>query len=189
MPNVTHVIDTNQGLLVYLNNGTRVLAQPTYGDLWVIGEVDSTTPPPPGGAFIAPFNFDHATSEYGWRADPFGSGKQVFHSGIDGSTSAGVGNGANVIASGAGTVIASGWNVRGGWGNSIILDHGDGLWTGYAHMQTGSPFFDVGDTVDQGEVLGLVGSTGSSTGAHLHFSTFVNGQTVNPRNFLVDYGS
>jgi murein DD-endopeptidase MepM/ murein hydrolase activator NlpD len=188
MTQVKHMIDLHGGgIMVYLNNGTRVLAKPTFNDLWIIGAVDDDIPPT--AAFIAPFNFDFATSEYGWRTDPFGSGKQVFHSGIDGSTAAGVGNGAPVIASGDGVVKIAGWNVWGNWGNSIIIDHGSGLWTGYAHMQDGSMTVETGDSVSQGDTLGLVGNTGASTGPHLHFSTFVNGQTVNPRNFLMTYGS
>jgi len=187
MTEATYLYDSGDTIIVGMNNGQRVIAYPTGSDLWLIGEADIVAPP--DDAFIYPFNFDFATSEFGWRTDPFGSGNQVFHSGIDGSTGAGVGFGADVIAANGGTVIASGWNVRGGWGNSIIIDHGSGLWTGYAHMQSGSPFFDVGDTVDRGDVLGLVGSTGSSTGAHLHFSTWDNGTLVNPRNFMVSYGS
>lgn len=187
MPDATHLIDAGDSIIVFLNNGQRSIAYSTNVGLWIIGAVD--TEPTPGAQFIWPFNPDFPTSEYGYRLDPFGSGKTVFHSGLDASTAAGVGNGANVIAAGDGVVIASGWNVRGGWGNSIIIDHGSGLWTGYAHMQSGSPFFDVGDSVDQGDVLGLVGTTGSSTGAHLHFTTWVNGATVNPRNFMAAYGA
>jgi murein DD-endopeptidase MepM/ murein hydrolase activator NlpD len=186
MPDVKHLFDQGDTCLVFYNDDTIGIAYKAPGGLWIIGESDEGGPGP-GANFIYPFNFDNATSEYGWRVDPFDSGKQVFHSGIDGSTSAGVGNGANVIAAGSGTVIAAGSNVRGGWGNAVIIDHGNGLRTGYAHMQNGSLTVSAGDTVTQGEVIGLVGSTGLSTGAHLHFTTWVNGQTVNPRNFMVDY--
>lgn len=192
MPEVTHLFDNADQIIVYMNDGTRAIAWPTIANMWIIGEAGGVVVPPPDTAFMWPFNPDFATSEFGYRTDPFGSGKTVFHTGIDASTSAGVGNGANVLCAGDGTVIAAG-NVRSGWGNAIIIDHGTisgaHLMTGYAHMQAGSPFFNVGDSVDKGDVLGLVGSTGASTGAHLHFSTWENGQFINPRNFMAAYGS
>lgn len=192
MPEVTHFLDQEATSLVYFNNGARAVAYRTASGMWLIGEAEIVDPPPDDG-FVYPFNFDFATSEFGTRVDPFGSGKTVFHSGIDGSTSAGVGGGDPVIAAGAGTVAAAGWNVYGSWGTSVIIDHGivsgNHLKTGYAHMVTGSLTVSVGDSVVAGETIGTVDSTGLSTGNHLHFSTWENGQLINPRNFMMTYGS
>ncbi|MBA3655498.1 MAG: M23 family metallopeptidase, partial [Actinobacteria bacterium] len=80
----------------------------------------------------------------------------------------------------SGTVAFSGW--MGGYGNATIVDHGGGLSTLYGHQSRRAA--SVGQTVKQGEVIGYVGSTGHSTGNHLHFETRVGGTAQNPRNFL-----
>jgi murein DD-endopeptidase MepM/ murein hydrolase activator NlpD len=189
MPEITHLLDNGDNIVVFFNDGSRAMAFAENTNLWILGE--SGIGVPPDDLFIWPFNPDFATSEFGIRSNPFGGGKQEFHSGIDGSTAAGAGFGADVIASGAGTVVAAGWNVYGSWGESVIIDHGiisgNRLRTGYAHMISGSLTVSVGDTVIQGEVLGLVDSTGRSTGNHLHFSTWENGKLINPRNFMMTY--
>lgn len=80
-----------------------------------------------------------------------------------------------------GTVISAGWN-NGGYGNLVIVSHGNGFTTAYAHMS--QVIASVGQEVGPGTLLGLEGSTGRSTGPHLHFETRVNGTAVNPRNYL-----
>ncbi|MCL2108901.1 MAG: M23 family metallopeptidase [Oscillospiraceae bacterium] len=102
------------------------------------------------------------------------------HHGIDVGNS-GI-NGANIYAVQSGTVIIATWS--GGYGNYIVIDHGGGVSTLYAHMQTGSMRFSAGDTVVQGDVIGLVGSTGWSTGPHLHFEVRENGSAVNPWGYV-----
>jgi murein DD-endopeptidase MepM/ murein hydrolase activator NlpD len=122
--------------------------------------------------------FTRVSSPFGNRARPFGGGTE-FHTGID---IAGPGiNGAAVVASGNGRVIAAGW--RGGFGNTIIIDHGDGVTTLYAHLLSGGIHVSVGQQVTAGQRIGSVGSTGWSTGPHLHWEVRVNGQPRNPMTF------
>lgn len=115
------------------------------------------------------------TSPYGYRNNPSGKGRN-FHSGIDinGNT------GDPIYAAEAGRVTFSGW--QGGYGNLIIIDHGDGVTTYYAHCS--SRLVGVGTKVNRGDVIARVGSTGNSTGPHLHFEVRVNGKTQNPMNYL-----
>ena len=115
------------------------------------------------------------SSGFGYRSDPFNGGP-AFHAGLDfkGPT------GAPIFAAARGTVAFVG--RRPGYGNCVDIDHGNGLRTRYAHM---SAFRTrVGETVPAGRLIGVVGSTGRSTGPHLHFEVRLNGQAVNPRPFL-----
>jgi murein DD-endopeptidase MepM/ murein hydrolase activator NlpD len=118
------------------------------------------------------------TDAFGRRSDPF-TGEQEFHSGLDISTE----RGQSVYATADGTVQSAG--PAGAYGNMITVDHGFGLVTRYAHLQA----FKVaaGDTVHRGQVIGLVGSTGRSTGDHVHYEVLANGQTLNPLRFLLDH--
>ena len=107
------------------------------------------------------------------------------HYGID-VGNAGIG-GKNIYAAQGGTVITaygdSGWH--GGFGNYIIIDHGGGLSTVYAHCSAVT--VTVGQQVNKGDVIGYVGTTGWSTGNHLHFETRVNGTAVNPFSYSYEY--
>jgi murein DD-endopeptidase MepM/ murein hydrolase activator NlpD len=98
------------------------------------------------------------------------------HEGIDIGCAYGTSN----RAAAAGTVIHSGW--LGGYGNLVVVDHGDGLSTAYAHAST--LLVSVGQTVSQGQTVSLVGSTGNSSGPHLHFEVRVNGSAVDPLAYL-----
>ena len=126
--------------------------------------------------------FNTITSPFGVRRHPvFGVMRQ--HSGID-IAGAGI-NGARVVAADSGTVITSQFNSS--FGNFIVIAHGenrngDRITTLYAHLQ--SRAVSVGDTVTQGQTIGRVGTTGVSTGPHLHFEVTVNGTRVNPQRFL-----
>jgi murein DD-endopeptidase MepM/ murein hydrolase activator NlpD len=102
------------------------------------------------------------TSRYGWRTHPL-TGNRRFHSGLD----IGAPSGSPVVATGAGTVISAGWN--GGYGKAIIIQHSDTQQTLYGHLSEIS--VQAGQTIAQGTVIGLVGSTGNSTGPHLHFES------------------
>ena len=106
---------------------------------------------------------------------PFGMRWGRLHAGID----IGVGYGAPILASASGTVIFAGW--MGGYGNFVIVDHGGGLSTGYAHQ---SSIAVGGGSVAQGQVLGYVGCTGHCYGPHLHFEVRVNGIPVDPLGYL-----
>ncbi|NLZ45268.1 MAG: peptidoglycan DD-metalloendopeptidase family protein [Clostridiales bacterium] len=114
----------------------------------------------------------YVSSTFGYRT--FDSS---FHNGIDYAANSGT----PIYAVSGGKVTYASFNDR-GYGNYVTVDHGDGIITGYAHMSSISA--KVGDTVSQGDVLGTVGTTGYSTGNHLHFSVRVNGEFVNPTNIV-----
>ena len=130
------------------------------------------------GAWVWPAPASHyLTSYFGWRMHPV-YGTWRYHSGID----IAAGSGTNVLAAAPGTVILS--SYYGGYGECIIIDHGGGITSLYGHMSTGSRRVSVGQTVSAGQVIGLVGSTGVSTGPHLHFEVRENGQVVEPLNYV-----
>jgi murein DD-endopeptidase MepM/ murein hydrolase activator NlpD len=115
------------------------------------------------------------SSSFGIRNDPFGRGPAM-HSGLDIRSS----HGDPVRATATGTVIAASWN--GGYGKMVELDHGNGLTTRYGHLSEID--VKVGQRVRIGQIIGKVGSTGRSTGPHLHYETRVNDTPVDPQKFL-----
>jgi murein DD-endopeptidase MepM/ murein hydrolase activator NlpD len=122
-----------------------------------------------------PANLEYISSGFGYRSDPF-TGEGSFHAGLDFKAA----KGAPVYAAAKGVVSFVG--QRRGYGNCVEIDHGNGLVTRYAHM---SAFHaHVGQAVAAGEAIGAVGSTGRSTGPHLHFEVRVHDRPVNPRPFL-----
>ncbi len=129
-----------------------------------------------GGKFMFPTNTQTITSYYGYRIHPI-YGTKRFHSGVD----IGARMGEAIYAANDGTVIVSGVNP-GGYGNYIMVDHGGGYVTLYAHNS--SNIVTVGQKVAKGQVIGYVGSTGASTGPHLHFEVRVNGSAVNPLPYV-----
>lgn len=123
-----------------------------------------------------PMNGDHDfTSNYGYRTDPFTRGLAM-HTGVDFRAE----TGAQIVATGPGKVVAAEYN--GGYGNMVEIEHANGLSTRYAHMSAIS--VSVGQIVKTGAVLGRVGSTGRSTGPHLHYETRINEEPVDPTRFL-----
>ena len=115
-------------------------------------------------------------NEFGFRRSPFGGRSYEFHGGmdIDGE------RGQIVQATAAGVVTEAGW--KGGYGQMVEIDHGNGLSTRYAHLS--SIRVVAGQKVAAGTLVGRVGSTGRSTGAHLHYETRIDGVPVDPRRFL-----
>lgn len=113
------------------------------------------------------------TSHFGWRADPF-SGYSDFHRGID----FGARRGTPILAAGDGTVLSMSYDNI--YGNHIFLRHINGYVTLYAHMEAYARGLHRGDRVAQGQVIGYVGSTGESTGPHVHYEVRVWGKAVNP---------
>lgn len=127
------------------------------------------------GGMVWPSDFTEITSWFGNRPYP-GAGGSTNHGGLD----IGASMGSNVYAALGGTITSSGWN--GGYGNAITIDHGNGLSTLYGHMS--QLIASVGQMVAPGQVIGLVGSTGNSTGPHLHFETRMNGERMDPASFF-----
>lgn len=128
-------------------------------------EVGTITPP----TFIKPISGGRLSSGFGARWG-------TVHQGIDWACSTGT----SIMASCGGTVIQAGW--YGGYGYCVTIQHGNGMQTRYAHMSR--VLVSVGDYVQQGEVIGRSGSTGNSTGPHVHFEIIVNGIKVNPLTYL-----
>lgn len=139
---------------------------------------------------ISPSGYTHPlpgswiTSHFGMRVNPV-SGDYVLHTGTD---FAGVGCGATIRATHEGTVDFAGYSSSTGWGYYVSINHGDGTSSGYAHMQAGSIGVGIGQHVAPGQPIGKVGSTGQSTGCHLHFITRVGGNLQNPVDFLRNQG-
>ncbi len=115
-------------------------------------------------------------------SSPFGPRWGKVHKGIDIISYSKAINGANACAAGAGKVIIAKYGYNGGYGNYVQIDHGNGLNTLYAHMSSLS--VSAGQTVNAGDKVGNIGSTGNSTGPHLHFSVIVNGTFVDPMGYL-----
>lgn len=126
------------------------------------------------GQFIYPL-VGIVTSNFGWRVHPI-LGYRRFHAGVD----FGASHGSTIQAADAGVVIFSGW--YGGYGNAVVISHGGSLTTLYAHAS--ELYVSQGQTVQQGQAIAAVGSTGFSTGPHLHFEVRQNGEPVNPLGFL-----
>ncbi|WP_166246379.1 murein hydrolase activator EnvC family protein [Paenibacillus turpanensis] len=118
------------------------------------------------------------TSGFGGRVDPITGKAGASHNGID----IGAPGGTDVLAAEAGTVVMA--QFWGGFGNTVIIDHGNGLKTLYGHMRTNSITVEKGDDVKRGQKVGAVGTTGRSTGNHLHFTVYLNDEAVNPMNYL-----
>lgn len=129
--------------------------------------------------FLWPIASSHrVTSPFGWRTHPI-TGRQHLHGGIDIAAP----NGTPIMASKAGVVVISQYGSS--YGNYVVISHPDGTRTLYAHMSQRN--VSAGDTVRQGQTVGLVGSTGSSTGNHLHFETWTGSSSssrVNPMQFF-----
>ena len=120
-----------------------------------------------GGDFICPVN--------GYVSDPFMSNR--YHKGMDIAAP----EGTDICAADGGTVLEAGWN-DGGYGYYVMIDHGNGYVTLYAHAS--EVYASAGDTVEQGDVIAAVGTTGDSTGNHCHFEVRYNGEFLDPANFV-----
>jgi murein DD-endopeptidase MepM/ murein hydrolase activator NlpD len=123
----------------------------------------------------SPVDVAYNSSSYGWRIDPF-SGRTAFHEGLDFSAATGT-----PIYAAAGGIVTTAEQTP-DYGKIIKIDHGSGLETRYAH--TSQILVKVGDIVKQGQLIAKVGSTGRSTGSHLHFEVRLNGEPLDPRKYL-----
>ena len=141
----------------------------TYGGIY-IGEASES-----GFLWPAP-NCHYISSPYGWRSSGW-------HKGVDLCTTNGTALGSPVIAAKGGTVEMV-QRSNSGYGNMVLINHGDGYKTRYAHMVAGSITVNPGDHVEAGQSIGKVGSTGNSSGPHLHFEVIYNSETQNPINYI-----
>ena len=151
-------------------NGMEFVA--VSGGTWY--KVPQSVGSPLGGPIKWPFSLVYASDRWGPRVSPGGIGS-TFHRAVDFS-----GGGLDIRAAGRGTVIFAGDN--GGLGNHIEVRHSPTLVTGYSHLS--SIGVSVGQAVSQGQSIGIMGTTGTSTGVHLHFATTVNGVLVNPETLI-----
>lgn len=127
------------------------------------------------GGMVWPAPSGSAGSGYGWRNHPI-YGTRKFHKGTDIPAP----GGSPVLAAMSGTVVQSYYSSS--YGNYTVISHGGGVMTAYAHQS--ARYVSVGQTVSAGQQIGTVGSTGNSTGNHLHFEVYINGSTVNPMNYF-----
>lgn len=127
------------------------------------------------GKFVWPVSGLYTITSY------YGSRRSGFHTGID--IAGGSASGKLVLAAESGTVELVKFSNR-SYGNQVVINHGNGVKTRYAHMLDGSISVSVGQRVSRGQPIGRVGNTGNSTGPHLHFEVIVNGNTVNPINYI-----
>ena len=129
------------------------------------------------GSLGAPLASLATASPFGFRVSPITGGSGDFHRGQDFVAQCGT----SVLAAASGTVTFAGWHQFGG-GNRVVVDHGNGLETTYNHLSSFN--VKVGQTVSRGQVVALSGTTGASTGCHLHFEVQVNGEVVDPLGWL-----
>ncbi len=140
------------------------------------GGQETPRPAPSSGRMLWPTASGYISSPYGWRASPFGNGRE-FHLGIDIAS----GQGTEIYAAESGVVVKASWSSL-GYGNLVIIDHGNGKSTYYAHLNS----FNVseGQAVGKGDLVAFMGTTGNSTGPHLHFEVRQHGVTTNPLGHL-----
>lgn len=131
-----------------------------------------------GGVMAWPVPGGTLTSPYGWRIHPI-FGSKRFHHGIDITRGSGT-----IVAAADGEVIRASYGWNGGYGNLVVLDHGEGVTTLYAHILDGGINVSSGQQVSKGQPIALVGSTGYSTGPHLHFEVRINGASTDPMAYL-----
>jgi len=122
-----------------------------------------------------PVKKGYVSSHYGWRTDPI-TGERAMHSGLDVAGK----RGSEVVAAASGVVTWAGRD--GGYGNLVEISHGDDLVTRYAHNEKN--LVKPGDVVRKGEAIALMGSTGRSTGSHVHFEVYKNGRSVDPSSYV-----
>lgn len=137
----------------------------------------NVTPQAAKGTLGAPLKNLVTSSPFGGRISPITGQMGEQHTGQDFA----IASGNEVLAAAGGTVTFSGWHQYGG-GNRVVVDHGNGLSTSYNHMSANA--VKVGQHVERGELVGFSGSTGASTGPHLHFEVIINDEPVDPMGWL-----
>lgn len=161
---VTQNIKVINGVTIDARNENKVELRPAVNQIVVKGD---KIIPNVGSLYswLWPTDSGYSlTSFFGYRIDPVYGGR-AYHSGVD---IAGLGYGANIYATNNGTVEQIAYSGS-GYGNYVVINHNNGYYSLYGHMQRVSPTIHIGDTVSRGQILGYIGSTGKSTGPHLHF--------------------
>lgn len=130
-----------------------------------------------GGSMGIPVEGARLSSGYGSRIHPI-TGKKKTHTGVDFAAP----QGTDIHAAAGGVVIVAEW--WSGYGNTVIIDHGDNVWTLYGHIRNGGIKVEKGEQIKKGQKIAEVGSTGNSTGPHLHFEVRINGSPVDPMPYL-----
>ncbi len=153
---------------------TSQTTRPSYSG----GNDGEYSPPPSSSGWIIPCDYVYLSSAYGWREPPT-EGASTFHGGVD---LAGA-EGTPIYATRSGYVYRNGYTEYNGY--YVGIDHGDGFASAYLHLT--HYIVSVGEYVSQGQVIGYLGSTGVSTGPHLHFTVYYNGDTVNPAEYIDFY--
>lgn len=175
MPGIPKQESSTGMRMVALNANNQLVAvpipQPGTGGDDIGGGGDN-----PDG-LVYPYPLSQAGSRWGPRRRPGGFGSS-FHRGIDWPKA----QGTRIPASGAGVVSFAAYTS--GWGNRVIINHGGGVQTAYAHIMPGGFAVSVGQTVAQGQTIAYVGTTGPSTGPHLHFEVILNGTRINPEVYI-----
>lgn len=141
-------------------------------------ETSETTYSAGNGIFSKPVSGGRISSPFGRRTHPITGEVGKMHNGVDFAVPVGT----SVHAASGGIVIMAEWYT--GYGYTVIVDHGGGLWTLYGHLREGGFKVSKGDTVSKGDLIAESGNTGNSTGPHLHFEVRDNGTAVNPMNYL-----
>lgn len=179
-------------LVIRMDDGTRYRAVESTGEMHLVSaQVVPPVPPPTGPKFAWPFSLGLVTSEFGPRGGRL-------HAGIDfGNGIANISGTAIPCAGNGRVIIANKDNGHGGYGNAVVVDHGQGRHTLYGHMRflpsgAADVSVNVGDVVTKGQRLGGCGKTGRSYGVHLHFETHVGGykwdaSARNPRQMMVEW--
>lgn len=155
---------------------TRESADGRLKSMLTTASARAISPAQAKGSLGAPLDSLAESSPFGQRVSPI-DGSGDFHRGEDFVAACGAG----VRAASAGKVTFAGWHPYGG-GNRVVIDHGNGLETTYNHLSSFS--VSVGQSVGRGDVIALSGTTGASTGCHLHFEVMVDGQVVDPAGWL-----
>ena len=168
------IIEENAALEKEIQKLIKAASSPSNAPSVSSNPTGSSTVQAPSAEYIRPVS-GRISSPYGWRIHPI-LGYSKFHTGIDFAAASGT----SVKAVKGGVVILAKYNSS--YGNYIIIDHGNGISSLYAHLKGFNT--SLGSRVSQGQTIGFVGSTGMSTGPHLHFEIRVNGEHVNPENYI-----
>lgn len=199
MAEITNIESYGSQMRINYDDGSSQFGYPTAGGLWLVSNNSTPEPEPEPPVtdkrFMSPFDLRRyweggdvgpaAEADYGPRSGRVHQGQDFGYGKAQ--------NGATIVAAGAGRAMH---RYNSGFGNHIIIDHGDNIYTVYGHMQTGSFMVGDGATVSIGQGIGKVGNTGNSFGAHLHWETHVGGLRwtnpgthMNPRDFLAKYAA